>query len=113
MPVAMVTYPTGFARCANAPAHMKGKAMSRAIKDLTISGIYAPEDLAVLERVYLSVCGMLDLDVDDQFARRVVAKAVLFAYDRGARTIDDLKAAAIIASKTPLLERSAKIAPAA
>ena len=80
--------------------------MPEAIKDLASGGFYAPEDLAALERVYLSVCGMLDIDVDDQFARGVIAKAVLFAYDRGARTVDDLKAAAIIASKTPLLERA-------
>ncbi|MCZ0738365.1 hypothetical protein [Phreatobacter sp. AB_2022a] len=82
--------------------------MPEAIKDLARGGFYAPEDLAALERVYLSVCGMLDIDVDDQFAHGVIAKAVLFAYDRGARTVDDLKAAAIIASKTPLLERASR-----
>ena len=79
--------------------------MPQTLRNLTERGVYDAEALATLERIYLAVCDMLDIGHDDLDGRHIIAKAVLFAFDRGTRDIDQLKAAAIIASKTPLLER--------
>ena len=82
--------------------------MPEILRDLVQRGVYEQRDLASLERIYLTVCDMLDVAADDAGGRRIVAKAVLFVFDRGIRDVDQIKAEAIIASKTPLLERALK-----
>ncbi|CEJ12694.1 hypothetical protein BN1110_02995 [bacterium YEK0313] len=80
--------------------------MPEILRDLAERGVYEQHDLASLERIYLTVCAMLDVAADDAGGRRIVAQAVLFAFDRGIRDVDQIKAEAIIASKTPLQERA-------
>ncbi|MCZ0738397.1 hypothetical protein [Phreatobacter sp. AB_2022a] len=85
--------------------------MPEILRDLASRGVYAAEDLAALQSIYLAVCTRLDIRPDDPDGRRIIAKAVLFAFDRGARDVERLKSAAVGASRTPLLERDCRNRP--
>ncbi|MCZ0734837.1 hypothetical protein [Phreatobacter sp. AB_2022a] len=83
--------------------------MPEILRNLVERGVYEQRDLVSLESIYLTVCDMLDVAADDTGARQIVAKAVLFVFDRGIRDVDQIKAEAIIASKTPLQERALQL----
>ncbi|CEJ14502.1 hypothetical protein BN1110_04834 [bacterium YEK0313] len=85
--------------------------MPEILRDLASRGVYAAEDLAALQSIYFAVCERLDIQPDDPDGRRIIAKAVLFAFERGARDVESLKSAAIVASRTPLLERDCRNRP--
>ena len=85
--------------------------MPEILRDPASRGVYAAEDLAALQSIYFAVCERLDIRPDDPDGRRIIAKAVLFAFERGARDVETMKSAAMIASRTPLLERDCRNRP--
>lgn len=86
--------------------------MPEILRNLASPGVYATEDLDALQSIYLAVCDRLEIRPDDPDGRRIIAKAVLFAFDRGTRDVERLKSVAVIASRTPLLERRCRHGPA-